>query len=333
MESVMPIEIELFQIGELTEYAKINNAVVLANQVQKAFYFKFSNRKYPLSDDFKLSNGGYDIDEAIPAKMRTRGAARPVIFVTSQPYSDKESENDPEGFYFSQLAGKDSFGVLSTYLWSTLPQARPIQPYFLFYLACVAFDICADLSMHEETRGCPFDYCDNPSDVDKAMQAGGLCAECSHHLNSVIKRGGRGILEQAAAAERLLNRAVNKKQAFVAMPFLHDLDPVFETIRNALSEYGWKVVRADEMYHPRNILDVITYLILSSDLIIADVTGKNPNVFYELGWAFAMDQHVILLTQDQDIPFDVQSERAIKYAFTDMKLLAQLLLKAVGISV
>lgn len=329
----MAIDVELFQIGELAERARIYNAVVLANKTQKEFNFIFGDHRYPLLENYKLKNGGYNIDEAIPAKMRAGGAEKPVIFVTSQPYSDKDSENDPEGFYFSQLAGKDKFGVLSTYLWTSLQQTRPIQPYFLFYLACVAFDLCADLSMHEETRGCPFDYCDNPSDIDQSMQSGALCAECSHQLNGVIKRGGRRILQQAAAAERLLNRAVNKKQAFVAMPFLHDLEPVLETIKNALSEHGWRVVRADEIYHPRNILDVITYLILSSDLIIADVTGKNPNVFYELGWAFAMNQDVILLTQDHEIPFDVQSERAIKYTSTDLEQLARLLLRAVGITV
>ncbi len=329
--------VRIFQIGDLVYNTEVRNAILLANQTQRAFNFTFEDEKFPLDEKFKLSNGGYNIDEAIPLDMRNIAADKPIIFITSQPYSDKYSENDPEGYFFSQLGGKQyTFGVLSTYLWKNFNSDRRIQPYILFHLACVAFDLCANFSYHDETRGCPFDYCDTPNDIDRAMQNPSLCHECSKIMATAIKRGGRNILEQVVAAKRLLNRAIGKKLVFVAMPFKDAMKPVFEVVRETLEEHGWEVVRADHVeHHPRNIIDTIIYLILASDLIIAEVTKANPNVFYELGWAFATDQDVVLLTQGKKIPFDVNTERAIIYTQdeTGMKHLAEKLVKAVGISV
>jgi hypothetical protein len=52
--------------------------------------------------------------------------------------------------------------------------------------------------------------------------------------------------------------------------------------------------------------------ILSAKVIIADITGRNPNVFYELGVAIGKD--VIIITQNlDDIPFDINRYRCIQY--------------------
>jgi hypothetical protein len=55
--------------------------------------------------------------------------------------------------------------------------------------------------------------------------------------------------------------------------------------------------------------------ISKADFIVADMTGKNPNVFYEVGYAHALDKLVILVTKkDSDIPFDLKQRRHIIYA-------------------
>jgi nucleoside 2-deoxyribosyltransferase len=70
------------------------------------------------------------------------------------------------------------------------------------------------------------------------------------------------------------------------------------------------------MDRPRRIKDAIIQAILTSDLVIADLTGKSENVYYELGVAHAVGCDVILLTQEASIPFDIATERAIFYKGT-----------------
>ena len=54
-----------------------------------------------------------------------------------------------------------------------------------------------------------------------------------------------------------------------------------------------------------------------SRLLIADLTGQNANVFYELGLAHAISKDVILLTQSMEfVPFDLKTIRCIVYEYT-----------------
>lgn len=62
------------------------------------------------------------------------------------------------------------------------------------------------------------------------------------------------------------------------------------------------------------IIQDIFSLIFRSFIVVCDFTGKNPNVFYEAGIAHTLGKHVIPITQsEQDIPFDLQHHRYIKY--------------------
>ena len=55
----------------------------------------------------------------------------------------------------------------------------------------------------------------------------------------------------------------------------------------------------------------------SARVIVADCTGRNPNVFYEIGVAHTLGRTVILITQnDSDVPFDLQAIRYIQYEYT-----------------
>lgn len=62
------------------------------------------------------------------------------------------------------------------------------------------------------------------------------------------------------------------------------------------------------------MLDRIFTQISKADVIVADMTGRNPNVFYEVGYAHALDKFVLLLTQDSDdIPFDLKHRQHTVY--------------------
>ncbi|MBN4050075.1 hypothetical protein JYT17_00475 [Nitrospira defluvii] len=109
---------------------------------------------------------------------------------------------------------------------------------------------------------------------------------------------------------------MNNKTAFILMPFLDELSDVYEyLISDGLKSAGYTVKRADDIKSQSNIIGDIVKGILSSDLIVADLTGANPNVYYELGIAHSFNKKVILITQEIDeLPFDLRSYRVISYS-------------------
>ena len=89
-----------------------------------------------------------------------------------------------------------------------------------------------------------------------------------------------------------------------------------QVIKPAVIEIGMTPVRADDLYG-QSIMEDVWQSIVKAAIIICDTTGRNPNVFYELGIAHTLGKKVILLTQDiNDIPFDLQSYRHINYETT-----------------
>jgi hypothetical protein len=107
-----------------------------------------------------------------------------------------------------------------------------------------------------------------------------------------------------------------KGTIFVLMPFASEFDPIFAAIRRTLEgeELQLRCYRADEVYKPEPIIETILRGIITSELIIADVTGRNPNVFYELGIAHAVKDSCIIVTPSmEDVPFDLRHLRCIVY--------------------
>lgn len=108
---------------------------------------------------------------------------------------------------------------------------------------------------------------------------------------------------------------MSKPKIFVLMPFAKEFDDIYKiVISDTLETGGYLVTRADDLLNQRNIIGDIIENIKNSDLIIADLSTSNPNVYYELGIAHTLNKPVILLTQKiSDIPFDIQPYRIIEY--------------------
>jgi hypothetical protein len=121
-----------------------------------------------------------------------------------------------------------------------------------------------------------------------------------------------------------LSIEVDQSLCFVLMPFAADFDEVREDVIDvAIRDVGLVPLRADDIYGPGNIMDDIWKHILKAKVIIADLTGRNANVFYELGLAHAMEKQVIMIAQDiADIPFDLRQLRQRIYAHTGRGLAA-----------
>lgn len=89
-------------------------------------------------------------------------------------------------------------------------------------------------------------------------------------------------------------------------------DVLNHVIRPAAAQFGLTVHRADEDAAPGPITTAIIRSIISARVIVADMTGYNANVFYELGIADTLRKPVILLVDEVDkIPFDKKGDRAI----------------------
>lgn len=102
---------------------------------------------------------------------------------------------------------------------------------------------------------------------------------------------------------------------FVLMPFSEPFDIVYhEIIKPIVVSNGIEVLRADDIYGPGIIMEQIRSAIQQSRFCISDVTGRNPNVLYELGIAQTLGKPTILLVQDmKDVPFDLKTNRFILY--------------------
>jgi hypothetical protein len=98
-----------------------------------------------------------------------------------------------------------------------------------------------------------------------------------------------------------------KPFVFVLMPFAKEFDDLYQLgIKACCTEAGAYCERVDETYFEEGIVSRIYNQISKADIIVAEMTGRNPNVFYEVGYAHALGKRVILLTATaQDIPFDL----------------------------
>lgn len=132
-----------------------------------------------------------------------------------------------------------------------------------------------------------------------------------------------------ATCLNILSRVL-RPRCFVAMPFsAHPLANAFETIRSIAEEQGYQAIRVDQESFTGNIIEAIWESIRHSDVVIADLTGHNPNVYYEMGISHAFSKPTLLLIFSRDgsiptnIPFDLRVQRIIPYG-TTQSLRAQL---------
>lgn len=108
-------------------------------------------------------------------------------------------------------------------------------------------------------------------------------------------------------------------KTFVLMPLRREHDEIYykiikPSIEAAVS--GMICLRADEIGLAGSILRDIISGIAGADVVVADLTDRNPNVFYELGIAHSISEKTVMITRDMGIPFDVRVYRVIQYDTT-----------------
>ena len=133
--------------------------------------------------------------------------------------------------------------------------------------------------------------------------------------------GGREVTAEPSAPlkEGRVRRFLDT--CFVMMPFGEWFDRYYQEIYvPAIREAGFEPVRADELFNTGSVVEQIWEQIVKSQVLLADLTGKNANVFYELGLAHAARKPVVFAAgQIEDIPFDLRHLRVIVYDVREPK--------------
>ncbi len=113
---------------------------------------------------------------------------------------------------------------------------------------------------------------------------------------------------------QLSDKPVNPKLVSFMMPFSGPFTSVYQDVKAVLEANGYQCQRADDMWVHAHIMTDIIELICTSAVIVCDLSGKNPNVFYEAGIAHTLGKEVVLVTQShEDVPFDLRPIRYLDY--------------------
>ncbi len=108
---------------------------------------------------------------------------------------------------------------------------------------------------------------------------------------------------------------MGKSKVFMIMPFQEVFFEVYEMLKEKFCDKFEFSHAGDDVATQQNILKDIVQRIYDADVIIADLTDLNSNVFYELGVAHTLNKKVISITQNiSQLPFDIKSYRATEYS-------------------
>ena len=112
----------------------------------------------------------------------------------------------------------------------------------------------------------------------------------------------------------LSDEPVDAALVAVMMPFDARFDPVYRALQDAVAAAGMTCQRVDDIWVHDHIIQDVVSLVCRASVVICDLSGRNANVFYEMGIAHVLAKDVVMITQSaQDVPFDVAHIRHIRY--------------------
>jgi hypothetical protein len=119
------------------------------------------------------------------------------------------------------------------------------------------------------------------------------------------------------------NFRTDELMCFGLLPFREEFFAVYEAaVAPAAEDVGLRSLHAGEIFGNREVVEDIWDSICAARIVIVDVTGRNPNVFYELGICHTLGKDCIVITQDkEDVPFDIRHRRFIEYKPDRMTIL------------
>lgn len=128
--------------------------------------------------------------------------------------------------------------------------------------------------------------------------------------------------KKVKAAKKLRKPTQKKEQrdtCFTMMPFSDPFEMYYEQLyKPAIEDAGLRPTRADDLFRPGVIVSDLWRMIQEAKVLLAELTTKNANVFYELGLAHAIGKPIVLISETlDDVPFDLQQLRVLMYEKDD----------------
>ena len=112
----------------------------------------------------------------------------------------------------------------------------------------------------------------------------------------------------------LSDEPVDPRLVAVMMPFDAKFNAVYSALQGAITAANMEFQRADDIWIHDHVIQDVVSLIGKARVVICDLTGRNSNVFYEMGIAHTLGRDVIMVTQSAEhVPFDVGHIRNIRY--------------------
>ncbi len=143
----------------------------------------------------------------------------------------------------------------------------------------------------------------------------------------------------AATVEEVSSGPAEKASVFVAMPYARMMRDIWRFgIRNPVRSLGLVCERVDEQHFTGDVIQQIRKGIENAELIVADLTGQNPNVFLEVGYAWGKDRRVLFIHQnaggeEPELPFNVRTDVVLFYEdATDLEEKLTKKLKGLGLA-
>lgn len=160
----------------------------------------------------------------------------------------------------------------------------------------------------------------NPNYIHKKQLVTFKCKMHQKMAEEILQRRSEMIVKPVFGN---IDYSINPNSIFLIMPFGEEWsNDTFDVIRDIANTAKYKLIRADNLFEPSAIIDDIWREINKADIIIADITIHNANVFYEIGIAHTLGKRVILIRKDdgQDAPFDIKLWRYYNYNLSPIKV-------------
>ena len=108
----------------------------------------------------------------------------------------------------------------------------------------------------------------------------------------------------------------NKAHVFVAMPYRDEMEDIWDYgIKPVVKSAGYICERADLSSYTGDVMQWVRNRIKTANIVVADLTGSNPNVYLEVGYAWGVEVPTILLCNEAEkLKFDVRGQRCLVYA-------------------
>jgi hypothetical protein len=155
----------------------------------------------------------------------------------------------------------------------------------------------------------------NLTEADKVEFLEEFIKELAPELSLSQTSDGFEIVDKTPKKQAVKN--TDSKNVFVLMPFDDQSNAIYyNVLKPVIESFGYSVSKADEDLRTGIVIEQIRESIKNAALVVADVSGKNPNVFYELGHAHGVEKNVLIITNDKnDVPFDISHVRYFEYSY------------------